>query len=127
MHEPLDPEFSILKQRLARRLRYEGTSEDAVQRMTLVDLTQVLRVRVSVTVKVRVQVQSQEHRPGGIQGRRQGQVVFRGTVLVSQPDTSPTHAADGGADHHGRLGVPDRANGGTPARLTTQSSLASRC
>ena len=39
VHEPLDPEYSILKQRLARRLRYEGADESAVQRMTLVDLT----------------------------------------------------------------------------------------
>jgi hypothetical protein len=31
VHEPLDPEFTILKQRLARRLRYEGASEADVQ------------------------------------------------------------------------------------------------
>lgn len=41
MHEALDPEFSILKQRLARRMRYEGTDEEGLQQMTLVDMTQV--------------------------------------------------------------------------------------
>ena len=41
VHDPLDPEFSILKQRLARRLRHEGTDEAALQRMTLVELVKV--------------------------------------------------------------------------------------
>lgn len=36
MHEALDPEYSILKQRLARRLRYEGAEENGVQDMSLV-------------------------------------------------------------------------------------------
>ena len=35
-HEARDPEYSILKQRLARRLRYEGTEEEEVQDMSLV-------------------------------------------------------------------------------------------
>ena len=41
MHEARDPEYSILKQRLARRMRYEGTDEADVQKMDLVDLTKV--------------------------------------------------------------------------------------
>lgn len=41
MHEALDPEFSILKQRLARRMCYEGTDEEGLQKMTLVDMTHV--------------------------------------------------------------------------------------
>jgi len=41
VHDPLDPEFSILKQRLARRLRHGGADEAALQRMALVDLTKV--------------------------------------------------------------------------------------
>lgn len=41
VHEPLDPEFSIFKQRLARRMRYEGTSEDAVKKLDLVELTKI--------------------------------------------------------------------------------------
>ena len=36
VHEALDPEYSILKQRLARRLRYEGAEENGVQDMSLV-------------------------------------------------------------------------------------------
>ena len=38
MHDPLDPEFSILKQRLARRLRYERTD---VAGLDLADITAV--------------------------------------------------------------------------------------
>ena len=38
VHDPLDPEFSILKQRLARRIRFEGL---AVEDMDLVQLTKV--------------------------------------------------------------------------------------
>jgi hypothetical protein len=41
VHEPLDPEFTILKQRLARRLRYEGADDEAVAGLTLVDITKV--------------------------------------------------------------------------------------
>lgn len=41
VHEPLDPEFSILKQRLARRLRYEGETEASVSGLSLVDITKV--------------------------------------------------------------------------------------
>ncbi|KAL4436585.1 hypothetical protein ABPG75_003724 [Micractinium tetrahymenae] len=41
VHDARDPEFSILKQRIARRLRFEGASEETVGRLTLVDLTQV--------------------------------------------------------------------------------------
>ena len=35
-HEARDPEYSILKQRLARRLRYEGAEEEEVQDLSLV-------------------------------------------------------------------------------------------
>lgn len=38
VHDPLDPEYSILKQRLARRLRYERTD---VSQLTLASLTGV--------------------------------------------------------------------------------------
>lgn len=38
MHDPLDPEYSILKQRLARRVRYEGLDPS---RLSLVDITHV--------------------------------------------------------------------------------------
>ncbi len=42
VHEALDPEYSILKQRLARRMRYEGTSEDDVATMDLIQVTKVI-------------------------------------------------------------------------------------
>ena len=35
MHDALDPEYSILKQRLARRLRYEGADDESVKKLTL--------------------------------------------------------------------------------------------
>jgi hypothetical protein len=38
VHSPLDPEYTILKQRLARRIRHEGID---VQSMTLCDITSV--------------------------------------------------------------------------------------
>ena len=38
-HDPLDPEYSILKQRLARRIRYEGLTGPAVSAMDLVAMT----------------------------------------------------------------------------------------
>ena len=41
VHEALDPEYSILKQRLARRMRYEGMSEEDVTTMDLVQVTKV--------------------------------------------------------------------------------------
>ncbi len=41
MHEALDPEYSILKQRLARRMRYEGMTEKDVEKMDLVQITKV--------------------------------------------------------------------------------------
>ena len=39
VHEPLDPEFTILKQRLARRLKYEN--RENVDELNLVDITKV--------------------------------------------------------------------------------------
>lgn len=47
VHEPLDPEFTILKQRLARRLRYDGLGEDYVSSMNLVQLTKVAERTIS--------------------------------------------------------------------------------
>jgi hypothetical protein len=41
VHEPLDPEFTILKQRLARRLQYEGKGDEAAKGLDLVTITQV--------------------------------------------------------------------------------------
>jgi hypothetical protein len=38
VHDPLDPEYTILKQRLARRVRYEELDPQA---MTLADMTAV--------------------------------------------------------------------------------------
>ena len=40
-HEPLDPEYSILKQRLARRIRHDGLTDDDLASMDLVDITKV--------------------------------------------------------------------------------------
>lgn len=47
VHEPLDPEFTILKQRLARRLRYDGLDDGHVAQMNLVDLTKVAERTIS--------------------------------------------------------------------------------
>jgi hypothetical protein len=38
VHDPLDPEYSILKQRLARRARYEKVD---VQKLDLVSITKL--------------------------------------------------------------------------------------
>jgi hypothetical protein len=45
-HDPLEPEYSILKSRMARRIKYE---KGDVQEMTLVDITKVAE-RVITTV-----------------------------------------------------------------------------
>ena len=42
VHEPENPEYSILKQRLARRLQRDGKTEKDVPNMDLVELTKVL-------------------------------------------------------------------------------------
>lgn len=47
VHEPLDPEFTILKQRLARRLRYDGVDEDGVANLDLVSITKVAERTIS--------------------------------------------------------------------------------
>ena len=41
LHDPLDPEYSILKQRLARRIRYEGLSDEQVEALDLCEMTRV--------------------------------------------------------------------------------------
>ena len=35
MHDALDPEYSILKQRIARRLRHEGATDESVKGLNL--------------------------------------------------------------------------------------------
>ena len=40
-HEALDPEYSILKQRLARRMRYDGLTDADLPDMDLVAITKV--------------------------------------------------------------------------------------
>lgn len=40
-HEALDPEYSILKQRLARRIRHDGLTDDDIAKMDLVQITKV--------------------------------------------------------------------------------------
>jgi hypothetical protein len=40
-HDPLDPEYSILKQRLARRIRYEGLTGADVAALDLCEMTRV--------------------------------------------------------------------------------------
>lgn len=47
-HDPLEPEFSILKSRIARRIKYE---KGEVKDMSLVDITKVAE-RVITTVSV---------------------------------------------------------------------------
>ena len=47
VHEPLDPEFTILKQRLARRIRYDGIDDEGVAKMDLVELTKVAERTIS--------------------------------------------------------------------------------
>ncbi len=46
-HDALDPEYSILKQRIARRLRHEGVTDESVQGLNLVDVTKVAERTIS--------------------------------------------------------------------------------
>lgn len=41
VHDPLDTEYSILKQRLARRLEFEGHTDATLDSLDLVELTKV--------------------------------------------------------------------------------------
>ncbi len=59
VHEPLDIEFSILKQRLARRLVAEGQTDDSVGKLDLVELTKVRGGMVGITRNVVVSDRSQ--------------------------------------------------------------------
>lgn len=52
VHEPLDCEYSILKQRLARRLKAEGQSEDSVKALDLVGLTKVAERTISADLEL---------------------------------------------------------------------------
>jgi hypothetical protein len=47
VHDAVDPEMSILKQRIARRLRHEGHNDDSVKDLTLVDVTKVAERTIS--------------------------------------------------------------------------------
>ena len=40
-HDALDPEYSILKQRLARRIRHDGLTDVDIAKMDLVGITKV--------------------------------------------------------------------------------------
>jgi hypothetical protein len=51
-HDPLEPEYSILKSRIARRIKYE---KGDVQQMSLVDITKVAE-RVITTVSDRLRL-----------------------------------------------------------------------
>jgi hypothetical protein len=46
-HDAVDPEYSILKQRIARRLRHEGETDESVQALSLVDVTKVAERTIS--------------------------------------------------------------------------------
>ena len=35
VHDALDPEYSVLKQRIARRLRHEGATDESVKGLNL--------------------------------------------------------------------------------------------
>jgi hypothetical protein len=47
VHEPLEPEYSILKQRIARRLRHEGATDESVKGLSLAELTRVAERTIS--------------------------------------------------------------------------------
>ncbi|KAI7838860.1 hypothetical protein COHA_007383 [Chlorella ohadii] len=47
VHDALDPEYSILKQRIARRLRHEGATDESVKGLNLTDVTKVAERTIS--------------------------------------------------------------------------------
>ncbi|PSC70098.1 low-CO2 inducible [Micractinium conductrix] len=47
VHDAENPEYSILKQRIARRLRHEGETDESVQQLSLVDITKVAERTIS--------------------------------------------------------------------------------
>ncbi|EFN54502.1 hypothetical protein CHLNCDRAFT_8980, partial [Chlorella variabilis] len=47
VHDFADPEMSVLKQRIARRLFHEGATDESVQGLTLVDVTKVAERTIS--------------------------------------------------------------------------------
>ncbi|PRW33647.1 low-CO2 inducible [Chlorella sorokiniana] len=47
VHAALDPEYSILKQRIARRLRHEGATDESVKSLNLTDVTKVAERTIS--------------------------------------------------------------------------------
>nr|AXF41556.1 LCI70 protein [Chlorella sp. ArM0029B] len=49
VHDARDPEFSILKQRIARRLRFEGACEETVSQFSMVDIAKVAQRTIMLT------------------------------------------------------------------------------
>ena len=47
VHDALDPEYSILKQRIARRLRHEGATDESVKSLNLSEWGWLLWVRLA--------------------------------------------------------------------------------
>ncbi|KAL4439983.1 hypothetical protein ABPG75_002984 [Micractinium tetrahymenae] len=47
VHDAVNPEYSILKQRIARRLRHEGGTDESVKSLTLTDITKVAERTIS--------------------------------------------------------------------------------
>ncbi|PSC73738.1 low-CO2 inducible isoform B [Micractinium conductrix] len=47
VHDAVNPEYSILKQRIARRLRHEGETDESVKKLSLTDITKVAERTIS--------------------------------------------------------------------------------
>jgi len=73
-HDPLDPEYSILKQRLARRIRYEGLS-DRVSDLDLVEMTRVAERTITDDLEYLI-----KH---AVAGRRADYAVITGVQIHS--------------------------------------------
>jgi hypothetical protein len=73
-HDPLDPEYSILKQRLARRIRYEGLSE-RVADLDLVEMTRVAERTITDDLEYLI-----KH---AVAGRRADYAVITGVQIHS--------------------------------------------
>ena len=86
-HEPLDPEYSILKQRLARRMRYEGMVEDGLSTMDLVQVTKVRLDRSTCRAALMRSRHQAHHEPAD------------GTCCVLAPDAGVSACARGVAAH----------------------------
>ena len=73
-HDPLDPEYSILKQRLARRIRYEGLA-DQVAGLDLVAMTRVAERTITDDLEYLI-----KH---AVAGRRADYAVITGVQIHS--------------------------------------------